>query len=285
MAQILLVVEDRGEAAGCESALRSAGHRVLTALTGQQGLHLLRRHAVDLVLVGVRLRDMPRFQILRYLRSRIPRVPLIVITGSDKTQDALVATRFGAVDVLDAPVSPDGLLRAVGGALAAREEDDRMHAHADERRGGGARRERDRAHAIARWARVVAPIVDAPCDPRTISGWSRLAFVSPDALSDWCRTAGIPPRRALVFARLLRAVVLAHGSSRRLENLLDVVDRRTLAGLLRLAGLSPETAFPADIDAFLQRQALVRDPDALCAIRRALATRHRQPLPITAGPP
>jgi hypothetical protein len=121
------------------------------------------------------------------------------------------------------------------------------------------------------------PIIHSPTDPRTIGQWSRLTYVSSGALRNWCRTAGISPRRSLVFARLLRAVYLSDGRRHKLENLLDVVDRRTLAGLLRFAGLTWKGEFPENPDEFLRKQSLVVDPKALEAIRQALATRRTRP--------
>lgn len=132
-------------------------------------------------------------------------------------------------------------------------------------------REIGEAHAAARWARALAPVITSTKDPRTVSGWSRLAFVSPGALRNWCRTAGVSARRSLVFGRLLRAAFLSQGGRHRPEDLLDVVDRRTYLGLLKFAGLDPEQPFPASPEEFLQQQMLVRDADRLTEIRRALA--------------
>jgi len=131
------------------------------------------------------------------------------------------------------------------------------------------------AHAAARWARALIPILGAPKDPRTLAGWSRLANASRGALRTWCVTVGISPRRSLVFARLLRAVLLGRGGRSRPENLLDVVDRRTLAGLLKLAGLNAD-AFPRNADEFLSRQTLIRDAEALAEVARAVASLERR---------
>ncbi len=267
MARLLLIDDDGGNVTGYERTIRRAGHEALMASAGLPSLELLARQAVDLVLTPLRLRDTPRFEILHFLRERRPRLPVIVMAGSNRIQDALVAMRFGAIDVVDSSISDDELLRAIDRALACT-RDDRMVRCA-------CARTVDRAHAAARWVRVIMPILDAPRDPRTLSGWSRLAFISPGALKHWCHMAGLPPRHALVFARLLRAVLLARGGQPRPENLLDVVDRRTLAGLLRLAGLNPDQALPADIDTFLAHQVLVRDPAILSQVTQALATRRR----------
>jgi hypothetical protein len=129
----------------------------------------------------------------------------------------------------------------------------------------------EEAHAAARWARALAPVITSAKDPRTVGGWSRLAFVSPGALRNWCRTAGVSARKSLVFARLLRVAFLSQGGRHRPEDLLDVVDRRTFVGLLKFAGLDPDRPFPKSPEEFLQEQMLVRDPDRLFEIRRALA--------------
>jgi CheY-like chemotaxis protein len=127
------------------------------------------------------------------------------------------------------------------------------------------------AHASARWARALAPVITSAEDPRTVSGWSRLVFVSPGALRNWCRTAGVSARRSLVFGRLLRAAFLSQEGRHRPEDLLDVVDRRTFVGLLKFAGLDPEQPFPKSSEEFLQLQMIVRDADRLHEIRRVLS--------------
>ena len=137
------------------------------------------------------------------------------------------------------------------------------------------------AHAAARWAQAVVPILDSPRDPRTLAGWSDRIAASPGALRNWCRTVRIAPRRSLVFGRMLRAVVCNEGGRHKLENLLNVVDLRTLATLLRSAGFNGEDDFPKDADEFLNRQTLVRDPDALSEIKRALEERHRSKHHVT----
>jgi hypothetical protein len=127
-------------------------------------------------------------------------------------------------------------------------------------------------HAAARLARAVASVLDAPKDPRTITLWSRLIATSPGALRNWSRSAGLPPRRSLVFARLLRAVSLSASGRHKPENLLDVVDRRTVGRLLTFAGL-PSGTFPSSIDDFLRQQTLIRDPEALSEILRVIGRR------------
>ncbi len=128
------------------------------------------------------------------------------------------------------------------------------------------------AHAVARWAAAVRPIVQCERDPKTLAGWSRCAAASRGTLKAWCAAAGVSPRRSLVLGRLLRAIVQRGRRGHRVHDLLDVVDKRTLAGLLRLGGVAsgkPED-LPTDLDRFLETQCLVRDARALAELRRRL---------------
>jgi hypothetical protein len=129
------------------------------------------------------------------------------------------------------------------------------------------------AHAAARWARAIVPIIDCPGDPKTIALWGRWIAVSSGALRNWCRTAGVPARRSLIFGRLLRAVHLSDGGRHKPENVLDVVDRRTLVALLRSSGLDASGKLPGSLAEFLEIQTLVRDRDALLETRRLLTER------------
>jgi len=265
MAQLLLIHKDPTTLVSLESMLTVAGHTVETAHSGLQGLDLLESHAFDLVILDVHLPDISGLDLLRHVGPRHPAIPFVFVTACGRTRDAVAAMRLGAADFVEQPLRDDDLVRTVEAAMAGE--------HYDGARLSGSHRSDQVPHAAARWAQAVVPVITAPTDPRTIGAWSRQVFASPGALRNWCRMAGISPRHSLVFARLLRAVARSDGGQHRPENLLDVVDRRTLQGLLRLAGLTLKSDLAGDIESFLRRQVLVRDPDALLEIKRALAAR------------
>ncbi len=266
MARLLLIGDDAGTTTAF-GILRTAGHFIVTARSGQQGLVCLERWPMDLVVTSLCLPDISGFEFLQRLRGTRLAIPVVMVTEFGSIAEAVTAMRLGAADFLETPIVKGRFLKAVDRALAAKSSD----LDADVRKN---RLDQQEAHAAARWARRVVAVIDAPQDPRTVAGWGRMVFASPGALRNWCRTAGMSPRRSLVFARLLRAAFLSHHSKRKPENLLDVVDQRTLLGLFRMVGFKSTEEFPADIDAFLHRQALVRDPDMLLEIKRAIAA-HR----------
>ena len=106
------------------------------------------------------------------------------------------------------------------------------------------------AHAGARWAKAVVGIVNAPEDPRTISEWGQAIGAGEGTLRNWCHTAKLSPKRSLSLARLLRALYLSRSRQWQPEQLLNVVDRRTLNRMLEQGGLDGTTS--PTIDGFLR---------------------------------
>ena len=128
-------------------------------------------------------------------------------------------------------------------------------------------------HAIKRWIGVVLPVIDSPTDLRTITEWASWVGISAGALRTWCRMAGLPAKRSLSLARMLR-VVMHLGEGERAENLLDIVDTRTLRKFLRLG--HPEGSrcrVPLRCDELLDRQRWITDPLALRELSAALRAR------------
>ena len=115
----------------------------------------------------------------------------------------------------------------------------------------------------------MAAAIAAPVDLRSLELWARHLHTSVGALRSWCYRAGVPPRRSLVLARVLRAVRLARASGDRPEEFLDFADARTGGKLLRLAGIVGEE--PVDMSTILQRQSLVRNLHAVEELERVLA--------------
>jgi hypothetical protein len=123
-------------------------------------------------------------------------------------------------------------------------------------------------HASLRWAHAVLGVLRCSHDPTTIDAWGRVIGASGSAIRQWCRSAGVRPKAALDFARVLRAVVLTQGRSWDLYNLLDVVDERTMRNLFVRAGM-PEllgAAEPPETARYLARQRFVRNAVALQAV-------------------
>ena len=114
-------------------------------------------------------------------------------------------------------------------------------------------------HATERWARTIVAIVRSAYDPKTLDAWGHVLGASRGTIRTWCYAARLRPKASLDFGRLLRAVVYAQGEPWDLQELLDVVNARTVRVLLLRAGfpeVSPQ-GVPPSIDAFFERQRLI----------------------------
>ena len=274
MADVLLIDQDRPTVEAVERSLRAAGHIVWTAASGAEGLEFLGFRRADAAIVSLRQPDMPAIESAAGTIRRLDLAIPVVVTAYGKVTEVLAAIHLGAADFIGQPISEAQVRQVVESVLSLARQ------RVSELAAGEIEEEEvhpPQPHAAARWARAVAPIVESSRDPRTMAGWSGCIAASPGAIRNWCFMAGIGPRRSLVFGRLLRAVCLSEGGRRKPENLLDVVDQRTLLGLLRRGGFDRHL-FPTEVGDFLARQILVRDAEALRQIEQALIERrHRRP--------
>ena len=128
-------------------------------------------------------------------------------------------------------------------------------------------------HAAQRWARVVVAGTRAREDPKTFATWGRCVGASGSALRQWSYAAGVQPRASITFVRLLRAVLRSDGSQWDPQNVLDVIDTRTLHKLLVAGGLDTvrrgSTEIPPPRE-FLQRQGIITDMKLLSEVAREL---------------
>jgi hypothetical protein len=124
-------------------------------------------------------------------------------------------------------------------------------------------------HSLVRWTAIVVGTLSSDRDLRTLHEWARAIGASTGAIRNWCLTAHIPARRSLLFARVLRAVVRQRGGTVPPDQLLNVIDRRTLAKILTAAG-GARGALPATLDEYLDKQVFVTHKAAVNEVRRLL---------------
>ena len=123
-----------------------------------------------------------------------------------------------------------------------------------------------------RWARSIIRVVTSKEDPSTVKGWGRLVGASRGALATWCRAAKTTPRRSLDLARLLRALLMTGGSSIDLQDVMDIVDPRTVTRMLTRAGFPEAGGGAVHLSAreFVMQQKLVKNEKALSALTALL---------------
>jgi len=116
--KILVVDDEPGIRRGCERVLRSRGHIILMAESGEKGLEILEQQPdIDLVLVDLRMPGISGFDFLLQGREMAPETVFVMITAYATIESAVEATKRGAYDFIPKPFAPDALLRLTDRAL------------------------------------------------------------------------------------------------------------------------------------------------------------------------
>jgi DNA-binding NtrC family response regulator len=114
----VLAVDD--EPVVCESirrVLSEEGYRVTTTTSAREGIDLLVREVIDLVLLDIKMPDLDGIEFLRRARALSPETEVVIITGYATIDTAVEAIKLGAFDYLEKPVSPPQLIVAAARAL------------------------------------------------------------------------------------------------------------------------------------------------------------------------
>ena len=101
--RILLVEDDAMLAEAVMRALKHSAHQVQRAATGQEADRALATNEYDLVLLDLGLPQMDGFEVLKRLRARRSKVPVLVLTVRDSVEDRVAGLDLGADDYLTKP--------------------------------------------------------------------------------------------------------------------------------------------------------------------------------------
>jgi len=114
----ILVVDD--EASILQSlggALEDEGYATSRAASAREALEEARKEPPDLVLLDVWLPDRDGLDVLKDLKSLHPQLPVIIISGHGTIETAVKATKMGAFDFVEKPLSLDRILISIENAL------------------------------------------------------------------------------------------------------------------------------------------------------------------------
>jgi len=119
----VLVVEDQVAVAEfVHDALTEIGYAVALAATAAEALARLVLDDLDLVLLDLNLPDLPGLELLDRLRAQWPKVPVVIISGTEDPILAQAALARGAADYVTKPFPLDRLREVVEVVLARRPE-------------------------------------------------------------------------------------------------------------------------------------------------------------------
>ena len=111
--RILLVEDDPSTSRSIELMLTHANLNVYCTDMGEDGIDLAKLYDYDLILLDLNLPDMSGHEVLRQLRLARIETPILILTGSDDTENKIKGFGFGADDYLTKPFHREELVARI----------------------------------------------------------------------------------------------------------------------------------------------------------------------------
>jgi two-component system nitrogen regulation response regulator NtrX len=119
-ATVLIVDDEEGIRESLGGIFEDEGYVVLTAGSGEETLRVLKDQSPDVILLDVWLKGIDGIQTLKEIKKQKPDLPVIMISGHGNIELAVKATRTGAYDFLEKPLSLERVLLVARRALEKR---------------------------------------------------------------------------------------------------------------------------------------------------------------------
>src|SRR5262245_60023385 len=117
MAHLLIVDDDQNTLASLARAFRLSGHEATVCDNANRAIELARAGTFDMILSDVVMPGKDGLTLLEELRGLNISLPVVMISGQATVDMAVRATRLGAIDFLEKPLSTDKLLITVENGL------------------------------------------------------------------------------------------------------------------------------------------------------------------------
>ncbi|MGA6987164.1 MAG: response regulator, partial [Terriglobales bacterium] len=116
-AHLLIVDDEANTLASLSRAFRLEGHEAVVCDNANKALDLAKSQSFDLILSDVVMPGKDGLALLEELKAQGVATPVVMMSGQAHIEMAVRATRLGALDFLEKPVSTEKLLLTVENAL------------------------------------------------------------------------------------------------------------------------------------------------------------------------
>jgi two-component system nitrogen regulation response regulator NtrX len=118
---ILVIDDERDIRTSLTGILEDEGYHIITAASGADGIERAQKELPDLVLLDIWMPGMDGLETLERLKELFPQVTIIMISGHGTIETAVRATKLGAFDFIEKPLSLEKVLISVANALQLQE--------------------------------------------------------------------------------------------------------------------------------------------------------------------
>jgi len=115
--KILVIDDEAGIRSSLKGILEDEGFDVQTAEKGEDGLSMVKRHNFDLILLDIWLPKMNGIELLKEIKKHEENVQIIMISGHGTIETAVKATKLGAYDFLEKPLTYEKVVLTAKNAL------------------------------------------------------------------------------------------------------------------------------------------------------------------------
>ena len=120
MPRILIVDDEPGIRQSLKGVFEDEGFTTETVSSGEACLKKIEENSYDLVLLDIWLPGIDGLETLRRLREKSPNTHVIIISGHATIATAVTATKLGAYDFIEKPLSLEHTLLTARNALSHR---------------------------------------------------------------------------------------------------------------------------------------------------------------------
>lgn len=114
---ILTIDDEENIRNGLADNFELEGYNVKQAANGKEGLEIIGEGGIDIVITDLRMDGISGEEVVHYVTTNYPAIPIIVLTGHGSIDDATAAIKDGAFDFLTKPLDLDHLNIVVKNAL------------------------------------------------------------------------------------------------------------------------------------------------------------------------
>lgn len=117
MNSVLVVDDEKNIRETLKDVLEDEGYEVGLAEDGKKALEVLKRSAFDVMLLDLWLPEIGGMEVLKLVKEEYSNIQVIIISGHGTIDTAVKATKIGAFDFIEKPLSLDRVLKIIDHAV------------------------------------------------------------------------------------------------------------------------------------------------------------------------